>query len=234
MRVTRLLLSLALVPGIPAGAQDLDVEIAAGTAVAQIVRGKSVEIRAFAQDLVIQSVEVTPAGGISVRQIGETTPDTGDRRQHRPGVKVWAITLVADSTAQLGERSFVIVALGKRSSPQQLRVVTHVPSIANLRILSGVSNGAVVRFVISVADEAQDVDLKPTDGRAFLFCSNMAGGIAFIAEKIQKTGAKTSDAYLVTDTWTGMTATGTCRLAVHIKDRGGIQSNTLEAAVTFK
>jgi len=214
--------------------QQVDVRLAIDTAVAQVERGQRGEIKAFGKNLVVKAVEITPAEGVVVQEVREAAPAPDDRRQQEQGIRVWSIVLVTEPTAQPGERSVTVITVDGRSTPQPIRVVTHVPRISELKVLRAQSDGSQVQFMLSISNEAGDVDLESVDGRAYVFCSDGAFGLSLGApDKVVKQDSKTSTIW-ITNGLPGTTVRGSCTLSVYIKDKSGIQSTTLKTAVDFK
>lgn len=194
-----LTLSLAILPATvqPQRRSQIDVQLAMDTTVAQVERGQRGEIKAFGKNLVVKSVEITPAEGVSVQEARETTPAADDRRQQEKGVRVWSVILVAAPTAQPGERSMVVVTADGPSTPQSIRVVTHIPRISELKVLLAQADGAQVQFMFSIYDDAGDVDLASVGGRAYVFCSNGAFGLSLgPPDKVVKKDLKTSTIWI--------------------------------------
>jgi hypothetical protein len=128
----------------------------------------------------------------------------------------------------------VVVTADGPSTPQSIRVVTHIPRISELKVLRAKSDGAQVQFMFSIYDEAGDVDLESVGGRAYVFCSNGAFGLSLgPPDKAVKKDLKTSEIW-ITNGLPGTTAIGSCSLSVYIKDKSGIESATLKTPFDFK
>ena len=204
----------------------------------QVMQGQSSTMVAYGDQLTIESLQVTPAAGITIRDLKEQPPDPSDARQSKPGVRVWSFVVVAAKTAQPGERSLVAVTPHGRSQPRTFVVVTHVPVISNVVITSTDSSG-VVNFHFAVADAAADVSPKAAPYVfALLYCANGILGSMAPADKVVMKDARHGTVYhRARFQPLGQQVTihpGYCALQFSIRDDGGVRSNELKVNAEFK
>lgn len=121
----------------------------------EIAQGQATELKAYGKGLEIRAVEITPPEGVSIREIKEKPVAPEDKADYGKDAKVWSIFVFAEKTAQLGERSIVLITPRGRSDPKVIRVTSHIPKINDVKVIS-VSNGEV-KVEISAVDEAGDI-----------------------------------------------------------------------------
>jgi hypothetical protein len=204
----------------------------------QVMLGQSSKMVAYGDQLNIQSLEVTPAAGITIQELKEQPPEPEDARQNKPGVRVWSFVVVANKAAQPGKRSVVAVTPHGRSHPGTFFVVTHVPVISNVVITSTDPSG-VVDFHFAVTDAAADVSPKAVPHVfAFLYCANSILGSMGPADKVVMKDARHGTVYHQAKFQPlGQQVTihpGSCALQFSIRDDGGVLSNELKANAEFK
>ncbi len=202
----------------------------------QVLRGQSTELKVFGKNLAVQSVEISPAEGILVREIKESVPDPNDKRQQKEGIKVWSFLVVVEKTSQPGERSVVIVTPQGRSEPQTIRLVTHIPVISDLKILSATPADCKVEFTFSVLDEVGDIeigDIGKSTVSMFVFGSSTGFATTKSPTEIVGKGAKRTVRAVVSSP-PGGNCNGTTTVKIKFQDNSGYDSNTLEAQVEFK
>lgn len=197
----------------------------------QVVRGQSTTITVVGKNLsAIDSVEITPPEGISVKNIREIQLSDSARKEGRRG---WEIVLLADKAAQTGERSLVLVTPQGRWEPQTIRIPTHVPRISNLRVLSAQAAGARVKFSFALFDGGDDLG-EGSQVRVALPCGRRSYMEYHQApEKMRQTGPHS---WSVQASYhdPGATASGVCVLEVGFEDAEGNESNVLTARVRFR
>ncbi|HSE50450.1 MAG TPA: hypothetical protein VLA96_14685 [Terriglobales bacterium] len=204
----------------------------------QVVPGGTLRVVAYGDGLDIQSLEVTPAEGVTVGALKEQPPDPKSRAQSKPGVRAWAFDVAADKSAAPGERAVVAVTAQGRSYPRKVRVVTHEPVISELKVTSASANGEVgLRF--AVVDSAGDISpKKPPSITAIMDCANYMLFTATEADKIvmkDKThGTVTHLAKFGSMGREVNVKPGYCTVKISVMDAESIQSNDLEARAEFK
>lgn len=200
----------------------------------QIVIGESAEFKVYAENLTIQSAEVSPPEGITIQDIKEIGPDPKYAATQKKGVKTWAIRISADLSAKPGERSITLVSPKGRSKPQTIRVTSHVPKISDLKVISTSSTNVEIDVEFAAFDETGDI--KPDELPSYLVmlqCGQNGLFIASTAKKVTLTDKRNSIVQ-VTSSHFNSTASGNCLFRIRITDKEGNESNDLETTVTFK
>lgn len=137
----------------------------------QVLRGEATEITVVGWDFKgIQSVEVTPSEGVSVRAIKEDTAVKWGARSKKmwpwsKAERAWTLEMVVGLEAQPGDRSVVVVTPQGRLAPQTIRIPNHIPRITEVKVLSakpaGKDSEGAVEFEATVFDEAGDLGSEP-------------------------------------------------------------------------
>lgn len=227
--VVFLVFQFTALSGLAQKAEEIDAELSGYRP--QVLRGQLTELKVFGKNLAVQSIEISPAEGVSVREIKESVLDPNDKRQQKRGVKVWSFAIVAEKTAQPGERSVVIVAPHGRSKPQTIRLVTHTPVISDLKILSAIPANCKVEFTFAVLDEIGDLD------KSRLFIWVFGGGAVFgtagSPTEMSRKGAKRT-VRATMEHPPGGHCKGLTDFKMMFQDNSDYDSNTLEAKVEFK
>ena len=229
-----LLLQLTILSGTAQAQKGKKIDAMLAGYKPQVLVGQSTELKAFGKNLILQSVEINPSDGISVRDIKETTPDPNNRRQQEKGTKVWSFTILVEKTAQSGERSVVLVTPEGHSEQEIIRIVTHIPIITGIEILSTESSSCKIEFTLSVFDEAGDLGAKP-DITVWVECGGAGFGSIKAAKSVVKKDAINSTVHVVISNVTpGSYCTGMCNLRVSIEGATGCESDYLKTQVEFK
>ena len=198
----------------------------------QVQRGEATEITVRGKHFdTIQSVEITPPEGISVREIKEKQKG-----------KAWTVVLVAGPDAQPGERSVVLVTPQGRPAAQAIRIPDNVPQIKEITVLSTKRSGGAVEFEANVLDEAGDLGPNPYL-TVVLLCRNIyvlrpgSGPVYLSGTRADKVTEKDSKNSLVHASVSGYGISmpkRSCEIEVGIQDRKRNQSKDLNAPVEFK
>jgi hypothetical protein len=213
--------------------QGKKVELTLTASTAQVVRGQTNQLRVFGSGPAPESVEITPPEGVSVGGIREAGPAESDinptwAKKHQ----YWSADLQVAEDAALGERTAVFVTPLGRSEPQKIRVVTHRPRIADLKVVSANRRDRKIEIALSVFDEAEDLDPQPKVFR-FLLCGyELSTGFATIKEFVP--GEAKGGTIHATVTLMRPTAERSCELQLSVSDKNDHRSNELKAAVEWR
>ncbi|MBZ5553351.1 MAG: hypothetical protein LAO21_11570 [Acidobacteriia bacterium] len=221
-------------------AEKIDVQFS-GYSDLQVIRGQTTEFKCFGKNLQVTSVEVSPAEGVSVRDVKESTPDPDDRRQQGEGIKVWSVRVFAEPRAHTGKRSIAVITPDGSSNPKALYIPDHVPRISNLTVLSAEPVDARLKIRFSVFDPAGDITSpKAALCNYHLQCGDGHGVGFHEPDKVVMKDPKNSVFY-ATQSFSSqlqkVSASGTCILEVFLihDDQGGStsESNKLTVPVEF-
>jgi hypothetical protein len=172
----------------------------------------------------IQAVEISPAQGLRVSRI--------QQRESAQGVLTWSeLTIETALDAQPGTRTLVLVLPppAGRTASLPLTVPTHVPAVADLRVLSASSRQATLELQVTASDASGDLGGLPYVWFS-LGCGReplvgvVRGGVTHSAGNILVRASLPN---------ARAPAGGTCDLQVRLTDSAGIESNTLKTTVTF-
>ena len=195
-----------------------------------VVQGEPGILKAAGKSFPLQSVQITLPEDISIRDIKEIQPEPGQREVWGDKARFWSITVFVDRTAKLGERTVVLVTPYGSSAPNTIRVVSHVPKISDLRILSakGQDSSMEITFLASGAELGSKSVIVWT-----LSCD--VGG-AFQIDPLAKYARKDAQTTLITANLAsrGSRSTGTCELKIAISDENSLESNELKTKVRFQ
>ena len=173
----------------------------------------------------IQAAEISPAEGVRVSGI--------QQRESAQGALTWSdLTIEVARDAAPGTRTLVLVLPppAGRTAPLPLTVPTHVPGVADLRLLSTSSKPDMLELELAVSDASGDLGELP-----YVWFSLGCGReplVGVVRGNATPRGAGNS---LVRASVPGprAPAVGTCDLQVRLTDSAGIESNTLKTTVTF-
>ena len=217
-----LIVVACLGPGVQtAGAQQLRIESAFPR---QLPPGQTTTIHLIIGSREpIQSAEISPPQGITVSRIqqGESTQ----------GALTWShLTFEVARDAKPGARTLVLVLPAGRTAPLPITVPTHVPSLADLRLLSASSKQATLELQVAASDASGDLGELP-----HVWFSLGCGREPFVGVVRGKAAAQPGGGTLVRASLptTGQQAGAKCELQVRITDSAGIESNTLRTSVAF-
>jgi hypothetical protein len=101
----------------------------------------------------VQSLEITPAQGITV-----TKTTSRDLNQ---GSVWWEFTIEVAKDAAPGPRTLVAVQQNGRSAPVTLTIPNHLPAISNLKVLSAKPAQEMIDLQLSAADRGGTFDATP-------------------------------------------------------------------------
>ena len=196
----------------------------------QLKRGQTQEVRIHGRGLAITAVEVTPAEGISVGELKARDPLPEDGIFGPAGVKVWIVPLIIDSSATPGERTLIAVTPKGRSSGMTIRIVTHVPKIAQLEIISATPTGT--EFKLLASDEEGDLGGDKVSLVASYECEGKySAGMCTVNKVVPK--GKNLEIH-ATAPKHGQTLVGSCKFRVILYDEARISSKTIEKVVEYK
>ncbi|MFI5175655.1 MAG: hypothetical protein ACHQKY_12400 [Terriglobia bacterium] len=221
-------------------AEKIDVQFS-GYSDVQLVRGLPTEFKCFGKNLQVSSVEISPAEGVSIREVKESPPDPDDQRQQGEGMKVWSVRIFAELKAQTGKRSIVVITPEGRSTPKDMYIPHHAPRITNLTVLSAEPVDARLKIRFSVFDPVGDINSpKSTLCNYHLRCGDGHAVGFHEPDKVVMTDPKNGIFY-ATQSFSSqvqkVSASGKCILEVYLihDDKGGgtSESNKLTVPVEF-
>ena len=171
----------------------------------------------------IQSVDISPAQGVSVS--GVTRGETFQ------GALTWfAIAIEAARDAKPGERSLVVQLPAGRTAPTALSIPSHVPHIANLRVVGVRPNPPSLQLEVATTDTSSDLGDAPHVWFT-MACGDMPlPGVVRGTVRQAETGTLVS-AVLPLATARAPTPRATCDLQLRVADASGHESNTLTTTV---
>ncbi|MBZ5535629.1 MAG: hypothetical protein LAO31_06705 [Acidobacteriia bacterium] len=207
----------------------------------QVIRGQTAEFKCFGKNLQVKSVEVSPAEGVSIKEVKESTVDPDDRRQQGEGMKVWSVRIFAELKAQPGKRSIIVITPEGRSTPKIMYIPHHVPRISNLTVLSAESVDIRMKIRFSVFDPLGDINSpKSTLCTFHLRCGDRHAVGLQKPDKVVMTDANNGIIYATKSASSQVqkvSASGKCILEVQLThdDQGGgfSESNKLTVPVEF-
>ncbi|MGH9426701.1 MAG: hypothetical protein ACRD2L_10435 [Terriglobia bacterium] len=198
----------------------------------QVVRGQSAEWRAYGKTFALESVEISPPEGLSVREIKPTECPPYTLFAGCAGVKFWTILIAAEASAQPGERSLVLVTQQGRSKPQRILVATHAPRIADLQLRRAQAPVDKVEVTFSTYDEAGDLPFKSGSILVYgLLCGNSYTVARLDVKEVVKKDAKNWVIHASLVPTYGVS--GKCKFTIEIADEADYKSNELETSVQF-
>lgn len=182
--------------------------------------------------LVVPSVdtfqpEFTPAQGVTIASV--------TREDNFQGAHTWwAIAVDVSKDATPGERTLTLRFPKERVASTSLTIPTHVPSIADLRVVGASPNGAALDVEVAARDGSGDLGATPH------VWFNAACGDMPLPGAIRGTVAsKRDDASVVRVSiprpapGRGTPPTAKCDLQVRVADAAGFESNTLKTTVEY-
>ncbi|HEY3157514.1 MAG TPA: hypothetical protein VGJ78_01025 [Vicinamibacterales bacterium] len=101
----------------------------------------------------VTGVEVTPAAGITVKDIKR-----GDVRE---GSLFWDVTIDVASDAMPGNRTIAAVNQNGRTTPRPISVYGHVPRISDMKILSAQTSQPTVQLQFAMAETPNEIGAAP-------------------------------------------------------------------------
>ena len=175
----------------------------------------------------VKAAEISPSTGVTVSGLKGSSSET------EQAIGWWEITLAVAKDAAPGDRSLVLVMqMGGRTAPATISVPTHVPTIADLRIVPPQSNQTTVDLQLVAADAAGDLGDSP-----YVWFTADCGGeplVGAVRGKVSAGVVRAALPNLRNAAGGGTPAAGKCDLQVRITDSTGIDSNTLKSTVEFK
>ena len=173
----------------------------------------------------IQAAELSPAQGLRVSRI--------QQRESAQGALTWSeLTIEVAANAAPGTRTLVLVLPlpSGRTAPLSLTVPTHVPSVADLRVLSASSTQATVELQLAASDASGDLGELP-----YVWFSLGCGREPLVGVVRGRMTPQSAGNILVRASLPSprAPARGNCDLQVRLTDSAGIESNTLKTTVTF-
>jgi hypothetical protein len=173
----------------------------------------------------IQAAEISPPQGLRVSRI--------QQRESAQGALTWSeLTIEVGQDAAPGTRMLVLVLPlpTGRTAPLPLTVPTHVPSVADLRLLPASSKDATLELQLAASDASGDLGELP-----YVWFSLGCGREPLVGVVRGKATPQSAGNILVRGRIPIPRApiTGQCDLQVRLTDSAGIESNILKTAVTF-
>ena len=173
----------------------------------------------------VTGVEVTPAAGITVKDIKR-----GDVRE---GSLFWDVTIDVASDAMPGNRTIVAVNQNGRTTPRPIAVYGHVPRISDAKIVSAQASQPTVQLQFAMAETPNEIGAAPYVW-FFLGCGGepesgvvkgkFAGGVVTAAIPNPRTQMKPF----------APQPNAHCDLEVRASDSKMADSNTVKTAVDFR
>ena len=217
-------------------AQQIRVE---GVFPRQLTRGQAtlINVAVPSRDS-IQAVEISPPAGVKVSGI--------KRGENFQGALTWSeLSIDVADNAAPGNRTMVLVLPAGRTAPVTITIASHVPSISELRVLSGPSNPPANP---PASPPALELQFAAVDGSADLgdspyvwFMIGCAGDIhpgvvhGKVTLRDKNNGVvRASVPNLPIPARGGAAANEKCDLQVRVTDSGGIESNTLKTTIDFR
>jgi hypothetical protein len=173
----------------------------------------------------IQSVEISPSHGVTVSAItrGETFQ----------GALTWSsITIDVAKDAMPGERSLVVQLPAGRTAPTALTVPSHVPRIANLRVVAVRPNPQALHLEMAATDPSADLGDAPHVW-FMMACGDMPlpGVVRGTVMRRADSGSLVNAVLPVPPSRTSTPAASKCDLQLRVADAPGHESNTLRTTV---
>jgi len=173
----------------------------------------------------VTGVEVTPAAGITVKDIKR-----GDVRE---GSLFWDVTIDVASDAMPGNRTIVAVNQNGRTTPRPIAVYGHVPRISDAKIVSAQASQPTVQLQFAMAETPNEIGAAPYVW-FFLACGGepesgvvkgkVANGVVTAAIPNPRTQMKPF----------APPPNARCDLEFRASDSKMADSNTIKTAVDFK
>lgn len=207
----------------PSEAQPLRIESAFPR---QLPPGQTTVIHvAISSRDAIQAADISPAQGVRVSRI--------QQRENTQGALTWSdLTIEVAPDAAPGTRTLVLVLPPPtgRTAPLPLTVPTHVPGVADLRLLSTSSKQATLELQLAASDASGDLGELP-----YVWFSLGCGREPLVGVVRGRVTPQSAGNSLVRASLPSPRAPagGTCDLQVRLTDSAGIESNTLKTTVTF-
>ena len=202
-----------------------------------VARGRETEIQVVGRSdelASIESVQITPPDGVSVKEIKEAQPMDDERAG---GKKRWSLVLSVEKEAQLGKRTLAVVTPGAQSKPKTIEIVSHAPRISDLKVIAAEQKGARLEFSFTMIDEAGDAGSKPRIvvnlGRETGF---LGGGIRIIArvKKVETKDAGTMTVFAeIGGNPMNVGIPGKQQRPIYVECKSGYESNKLIAEFSF-
>lgn len=168
----------------------------------------------------IQSAEISPSQGVTVSSVtrGETFQ----------GALTWfSIAIEVTGDAKPGERALVVQLPAGRTLPTALMIPSHVPRIADLRLLGMRPNPPALHLEVTATDASGD--LGPAPHVWFMVaCGDMPlPGVV----RGTVSGGRVQAVLPYLTTGSGTASAAKCDLQVRVADAHGADSNTLKTTI---
>ncbi len=173
----------------------------------------------------VTGVEITPATGISVKDIKK-----GDVRE---GSLFWEVTVDVAADAAPGNRAIVAINPNGRTAPRPISVFAHVPAISNPKVVSAAVNQPTVQLQFAMTEMPNEIGDSPLVW-FFLGCGDqpesgvvkgkLASGTVTAAIPNPRTQLKPFSP----------TPNNRCDLEFRASDSKRADSNTIKTTVDFK
>jgi hypothetical protein len=173
----------------------------------------------------IQSIEVAPSTGIAVGALKQ-----GDPHQ---GVVWWEIPVTVAKDAAPGNRTLVVVQPSGRTVPVPLTIPSRVPTISDLRIVSGQTGQPTIDVQFAAVE--QGGTLGDTSNVWFRLSCGKEPEVGVVKGKVANGIVRASIPNPRTITGAAAPTAGPkCDLEVRASDASKIDSNTLKTTFDFK
>jgi hypothetical protein len=180
----------------------------------QLVRGQTTVVHiAIPSREAFQGAEVSPAAGVTVSAVSNAK-----RSELSQNVAWWDVTINVARDAAPGTRSLALLTPTGRSTPTMVLVPNHVPTIADLKIVSATPQAVDVQF--GASDESGDLGELP-----YVWFTIACGGEPTLGVVKGNASGGTIRASIPRP------AAAACDLEVRASDTQRVDSNTLKTRV---
>jgi len=194
----------------------------------QLMPGQSTSVHvALARNNPVQSIEVTPATGVTVSDI--------KFRDLNQGSVWWEFTVTVAKDAAPGPRALVAVQQSGRTAPVNVLIPDHMPNISNLRVVSAQANQPMVDLQLTASNQGGTFGGTPKVW-FLLACGPGQPEAGIVRGKSENGTIRASIPNPRTlQEHAGAPATGNhCDLQVRATDMSDIDSNVLTTTFDFK
>ncbi|MBF8301500.1 MAG: hypothetical protein HW394_1870, partial [Acidobacteria bacterium] len=171
--------------------------------------------------------EIAPSQGVTVSSV--TRGDT-----FQGAHTWWAIAVDVGRDAALGERTLTLRFPGGRASSTLVAILSHVPRIAELRILGTQSNPAALDVELAASDGSGDLGAAPYVWFTAA-CGDMPlpGVVRGTVAGTRESGSVIRASIPRPAPGRGTPGTATCDVRVRVADVAGFESNTLGTTLDY-
>jgi hypothetical protein len=216
----------SLGPGVPCAAAQQPLRIE-GIYPRQLPIGQRTVINIVVPTVDEPQAEIAPAEGVTVSSV--------TRGENFQGAHTWwAITVDVGPDAAPGDRALTLRFPKGRSASSPVAIPSHVPSIADLRILGASARSAALDLEVAASDASGDLGATPHVWFTAT-CGDMPlPGVLRAAVAGRRDNASIIRASIPRPaTGRGAAGAAKCDLQVRVADSAGFESNTLNATVDY-